>query len=74
MLALLGFLTIFVFLALILTKRVSVIVSLIIVPIVFALIGGFGRANGGIYVRRSKRCCSNRNHAWFCDSFLRRDE
>lgn len=41
MLALLGFLTIFVFLGLILTKKVSVIVSLIIVPIVFALIGGF---------------------------------
>lgn len=41
MLALLGFLTIFVFLTLILTKKVSVIVSLILVPIVFALIGGF---------------------------------
>lgn len=41
MLALLGFLTIIVFLALILTKKVSVIVSLIIVPIVFAVIGGF---------------------------------
>lgn len=41
MLALLGFLTIVVFLALILTKRVSVIVSLIVVPVVFALIGGF---------------------------------
>lgn len=46
MLALLGFLTIFVFLALILTKRVSVIVSLIVVPIVFALIGGFGSEMG----------------------------
>ncbi|MDN4608076.1 CitMHS family transporter [Sporosarcina highlanderae] len=46
MLALLGFLTIFVFLALILTKRVSVIVSLIVVPIVFALIGGFGAQMG----------------------------
>lgn len=42
MLALLGFLTIFVFLGLILSKKVSVIVSLILVPIVFALIGGFG--------------------------------
>lgn len=41
MLALLGFLTIFVFLTLILTKKVSVIVSLILVPIVFALVGGF---------------------------------
>src|SRR5690625_2412315 len=40
MLALLGFLTILVFLILILTKRMSVIVSLIMVPIVFALLGG----------------------------------
>ena len=47
MLALLGFLTIFVFLALILTKRVSVIVALILVPVVFALIGGFGAELGG---------------------------
>ncbi|WP_424236915.1 CitMHS family transporter [Bhargavaea ginsengi] len=47
MLALLGFLTIVVFLALILTKRVSVIVSLILVPVVFALIGGFWSEVGG---------------------------
>ena len=47
MLALLGFLTIFVFLALILTKKVSVIVALILVPVVFALIGGFGAELGG---------------------------
>ena len=46
MLALLGFLTIIVFLGLILTKRVSVIVALIIVPIVFAIIGGFGLEMG----------------------------
>lgn len=47
MLALLGFLTIVVFLGLILTKRVSVIVSLILVPVVFALIGGFWGEMGG---------------------------
>ncbi|HCH25819.1 MULTISPECIES: CitMHS family transporter [Psychrobacter] len=47
MLALLGFLTIFVFLALILTKKVSVIVALILVPVVFALIGGFSAELGG---------------------------
>lgn len=46
MLALLGFLTILVFLALILTKRVSVIVSLVLVPVIFALIGGFGLEMG----------------------------
>lgn len=42
MLSLLGFLTICVFLGLILTKRLSVLLALILVPIVFALIGGFG--------------------------------
>ena len=42
MLSLLGFLIIIVFLGLILTKKLSVILSLIIVPVVFALIGGFG--------------------------------
>jgi CitMHS family citrate-Mg2+:H+ or citrate-Ca2+:H+ symporter len=42
MLSLLGFLTICVFLALIFTRRLSVLLSLIIVPIAFALIGGFG--------------------------------
>lgn len=47
MLALLGFLTIFVFLALILTKKVSVIVALILVPVVFTLIGGFSAELGG---------------------------
>lgn len=42
MLSLLGFLTIIVFLSLILSKRLSVLLSLIIVPVIFALIGGFG--------------------------------
>ncbi|WP_121357410.1 CitMHS family transporter [Flavisolibacter nicotianae] len=41
MLALLGFLTIAVFLLLVITKRLSVLLSLILVPIIFALIGGF---------------------------------
>ncbi|WP_408009959.1 CitMHS family transporter [Pseudalkalibacillus sp. A8] len=48
MIALLGFLTIFMFLALILTKRVSVIVALILVPMIFALIGGFGKELGSL--------------------------
>jgi CitMHS family citrate-Mg2+:H+ or citrate-Ca2+:H+ symporter len=42
MLSILGFLTICVFLILILSKRLSVLLSLIIVPVIFALIGGFG--------------------------------
>jgi len=41
MLALLGFLTIAVFLLLVLTKRLSVLLSLIVIPILFALLGGF---------------------------------
>ena len=46
MLAALGFLTITIFLILILTKRVSVIVALIIVPLVFALLAGFSSEIG----------------------------
>ncbi|GAK06213.1 LOW QUALITY PROTEIN: citrate transporter [Geomicrobium sp. JCM 19037] len=42
MIALLGFLTIAVFLYSILSKRLSVIVALVLVPIIFGLIGGFG--------------------------------
>jgi CitMHS family citrate-Mg2+:H+ or citrate-Ca2+:H+ symporter len=41
MLALLGFLTIVVFLLLVITKRLSVLLSLILVPILFALLAGF---------------------------------
>lgn len=41
MLALLGFATIVVFLFLIITKRLSVVTALVIVPIVFGLIAGF---------------------------------
>ena len=42
MLALLGFLTIAVFLVLTMTRKMSVPVALIVVPVVAALIGGFG--------------------------------
>ncbi|WP_264740616.1 CitMHS family transporter [Cytobacillus firmus] len=41
MLALLGYFMVAVFMALIMTKRMSALLALIIVPIVFALIGGF---------------------------------
>lgn len=41
MLAVIGFLTIAVFLVLIITKRLSVLLSLILVPILFVLIAGF---------------------------------
>lgn len=46
MLALLGFATVGVFLVAIMTKRVSVLVALIMIPLVFALIGGFGLGLG----------------------------
>lgn len=42
MLALLGFLTIVVLLALIMTKKVSPVVALIVVPVIAAILGGFG--------------------------------
>ncbi len=51
MLSLLGFLTIFVFLVLIFTKRLSVLLALILVPLCFALIGGFrAKAIGGMII------------------------
>ncbi|WP_232700009.1 CitMHS family transporter [Brevibacillus daliensis] len=46
MLAILGLLTIVVFLYLIMTKKVSVIIALVLVPVVFALIGGQGEGIG----------------------------
>ncbi|MFB5285310.1 CitMHS family transporter [Peribacillus sp. Hz7] len=46
MLALLGFLTIGIFLFLIMTNRLSVLIALVLVPVVFALIGGFGLGIG----------------------------
>ncbi|USK87436.1 CitMHS family transporter [Peribacillus asahii] len=46
MLALLGFLTIGIFLFLIMTNRLSVLIALVLVPVVFALIGGFGLEMG----------------------------
>lgn len=46
MLALLGFLIIGVFLFLIMTNRLSLLIALVLVPTVFALIGGFGLEMG----------------------------
>jgi citrate-Mg2+:H+ or citrate-Ca2+:H+ symporter, CitMHS family len=46
MLALLGFLMIIVFMILIMTGRLSAMIALIVVPIAFALIGGFGSEMG----------------------------
>ena len=46
MLALLGLAMVVVFTVLIMTKRLSPIVALTVVPIVFAVIGGFGGTTG----------------------------
>ncbi|WP_100330471.1 CitMHS family transporter [Bacillus xiapuensis] len=46
MLAVLGFLMILVFMILIMTERLSAMIALIVVPVVFALLGGFGSEIG----------------------------
>ncbi|WHZ57334.1 CitMHS family transporter [Metabacillus hrfriensis] len=46
MLALLGFLMIITFMILIMTKRLTAMIALMVVPVVFALIGGFGKEIG----------------------------
>ena len=51
MLALLGFLTIAVLLALIMSKRASPLVALVAVPTAAALAGGFGFRTGGFMVK-----------------------
>ncbi|MBS4214440.1 CitMHS family transporter [Bacillus sp. FJAT-49825] len=46
MLAILGFLMIIIFMTLIMTKRLPAMIALIVVPVIFALIGGFGKEMG----------------------------
>ncbi|MBU8918329.1 CitMHS family transporter [Bacillus sp. FJAT-29953] len=46
MLAILGFLMIIIFMTLIMTKRLPAMIALIVVPVIFALIGGFGKDMG----------------------------
>lgn len=46
MLSILGFLMIVIFMILIMTKRLSAMIALMVIPIVFALIGGFGKEMG----------------------------
>jgi CitMHS family citrate-Mg2+:H+ or citrate-Ca2+:H+ symporter len=55
MISLLGFLTIGIFLYLIMTKRLSVMIALIVVPIVFGLIGGFGLKLGAMMLEGIKQ-------------------
>ena len=54
MLALLGFLTVITFLVLIMTKRVSVTLALIVVPVITALIGGFATKMGPMMINGIK--------------------
>ncbi|KAB7705888.1 citrate transporter [Bacillus aerolatus] len=55
MLAFLGFSMIVVFMFLIITKRMSALVSLIVIPILFALIGGFGPGIGEMMLEGVKQ-------------------
>src|SRR5881392_1348568 len=48
MLAALGFITIGLFLVLTMTKRVSVLVALVLLPVLAALVGGFAGDMGGM--------------------------
>ncbi len=48
MLAILGFLMIITFMVLIMTKRMSVIIALVLTPVVFGVIGGFGLGLGSM--------------------------
>lgn len=41
MLAILGFLMVFVFMFLIMTGRLSALIALILIPVLFAIVGGF---------------------------------
>lgn len=50
MLALLGFTMIIVFTYLIMSKRMSPIVALMVIPLLFAVIGGFGKEIGRAHV------------------------
>ncbi|WP_404357520.1 citrate:proton symporter [Cytobacillus firmus] len=55
MLALLGYCMVAVFMALIMTKRMSALLALIIVPIIFALIGGFYTGIGDMMLEGIKQ-------------------
>lgn len=55
MLALLGYIMVAVFMTLIMTKRMSALLALIIVPIVFALIGGFYTGIGDMMLEGIKQ-------------------
>ncbi|QTC91941.1 CitMHS family transporter [Brevundimonas goettingensis] len=51
MLALLGFATIGLFIALVMTNRLSAVAALILIPVVFGLLGGFGFGLGEMMVK-----------------------
>ncbi|WP_047476044.1 citrate transporter CitH [Bacillus siamensis] len=51
MLAILGFVMIIVFMYLIMSNRLSALIALIVVPVVFALISGFGKDLGGMMIQ-----------------------
>lgn len=51
MLAILGFVMMIVFMYLIMSNRLSALIALIVVPVVFALISGFGKDLGEMMIQ-----------------------
>ena len=74
MLAFLGLAMVVVFTFLIMTKRLSPIVALTLVPLVFALIGGFGGTTGKMMLDGVKMVAAFGCIIVICHSFLWRDD
>ncbi len=66
MLALLGFAMVFVFMFLIMTKRMSALVALILIPITFALIGGFYANMGPMMLEGIQKTSTYWYYAYVC--------
>ena len=71
MLPLLGLATIVVLLGAILSKRMSPLVALIIVPIAASLLGGFGLSDEQVRHRRAEEPRAGRRHVRVRDPVLR---
>lgn len=70
MLAILGFLMIIVFMILIMTGRLTAMIALMVVPITFAVIGGFGSEMGPMMLDGIKSVAPTWDYDFICHSFL----
>ena len=70
MLTALAYTMVIVFMALIMTKRLSALVALMLVPIVFGLIGGFGKELGPMMLDGSQESGTHRRDADLRDPLL----